>query len=107
MATRSLTQIVTTLGATAALVTAIFAIDARYTKDSDLQSAKNEIIRELRTEVTKNRSVMIDTIQREADDLEYQIQTLQEEGQPVPRHLLDKQRTLERTLETLENDEVD
>ena len=69
----SLTQIITTLGASAALIAAIFTIDARYTKDADLEHVKNEIVGEMRTEVAKNRSIMIDTMQREADDIEYKI----------------------------------
>ena len=100
----SLTQIITTAGACVALVAGIFAIDARYTKDADLESVKNEIIRELRTEVTKNRSVMIDTMQREADDLEFQMFQLEEQGKTPPRYMVDKHKQITRDIQELKNE---
>ena len=101
----SITQIITTVGAAAALIASIFAIDARYTKDADLEHIKNEIVGELRTEVAKNRSIMIDTMQREADDLEFQIYELTEAGKPVPRYLSDKHKQITRDIEKLENED--
>lgn len=84
-------------------MTAIFVIDARYTKDADLQSVKTEIIQELRTEVTKNRSVMIATMEREADDIEFEISQLEDAGATVPRYLSEKHKQILRAIERLEN----
>jgi hypothetical protein len=78
----------------------------RYAHQSDLtvslNSAKNEIIATLSAEVVKNRAVMITTMQREADELEYQITMLQAEGKPVPRHIIDKFKAITRSIEDLE-----
>ena len=99
----SLTQIITTTGAAFALIAAIFAIDARYTKDSDLQHVKDEIVDELRTEVTKNRSILIDTMQREADDIEFKMLELEAAGSAVPRYLVEKHKQLSRAIEKLQD----
>lgn len=101
----SFTQIITTLGAATALIATIFAIDARYTKDSDLQHVKKEIVGELRTEVTKNRAIMIDTMQREADDIEFQMVEMQGAGKIVPRYLVEKHKQITRSIEKLKNDQ--
>lgn len=101
----SLTQLITTLGAAFALIAAIFAIDARYTKDTDLQHVKDEIVGELRTEVAKNRSIMIDTMQREADDIEFKIIEMEAAGKIVPRYLSEKHKQITRAIEKLENGE--
>ena len=103
----SLTQIITTLGATIALIGGVFAIDARYVKDADLEQAKNEIIGELRSEVAKNRWVMITSMQREADDIEFKIEQLKESGQDVPRYLKEKFKQITRTIEDLKDVEKD
>jgi hypothetical protein len=100
----TITQIITSLGAAAALITTVFAIDARYTKDSDLQQVKNDIVGELRTEVTKNRSIMLDKMQLDADDIEFQIMELQTDGKPVPRYLIEKHKHILRSIGKLEND---
>lgn len=100
----TITQIITSLGAAAALIATVFAIDARYTKDSDLQQVKNDIVGELRTEVTKNRSIMLDEMQLDADDIEFQIMELQTDGKPVPRYLIEKHKHILRAIGKLEND---
>lgn len=78
----------------------------RYAHQQDLtislNSAKNEIISTLSAEVVKNRAVMITSMQREADDVEYQMSMLRAEGKPVPRHMIDKFKAITRLIEDLE-----
>lgn len=93
-----------------ALISGIIAFDSRYAKQSDfeqsLDSVKTAIITEMRREVVKNRSVMIAAMQREADDLEYQITLIESRGEPVPRYMTDKYKQILRQLATLKNEDT-
>jgi len=90
-------------GATAvvALITAIIAADARYTKNEDLQDIKNEIINEMRREVSKNRTVMIASMQRDADDLEFQMMDYEQNNKPIPRFIVEKHKQITRQIDEL------
>ena len=97
-------NIMNLIGGTAAVVALIgglFAADARYIKSDDLQQVKNEIINEMRYEVSKNRAVMIASMQRNADDIEFQIAEIEQEGDKVPRFLIEKHRQITRQIEDL------
>ena len=91
-----------------ALIGAIISFDARYAKQDDfldtISAAKNEIVNEMRQEVVKNRTVMINAMQREADDLEYQMSELEKAGKSVPRYMSDKFKQIGRQIEELKND---
>lgn len=104
-------SIVAGISAVLALVGGIIAFDSRYSKETDitekLTNAKTEIISEMRREVVKNRSVMIAAMQREADDLEYQITRLERSGEPVPRYMSDKHKQILRQITTLRNEDSD
>ena len=94
-----------------ALVGSIIAFDARYAKQEDflqgLAEVKNEIINEMRREVVKNRTVMINAMQREADDLEYQMMELEKDNKDVPRYMSEKHKQILRQIEALRDDEND
>jgi hypothetical protein len=100
-------NIVGGITAALALIGAIISFDARYTKVDDLVKVKIEIIHEMRQEVVKNRTVMINAMQREADDLEYQMAELEKASQPVPRYMSDKFKHIQRQIEALKNDKND
>ena len=88
-----------------ALIGSIIGFDARYAKqadiDSKLNNVKDQIINEMRTEIVRNRSVMISAMQREADDLEYQMMELQRHHKEVPRYMSDKHKQILRQIEAL------
>ena len=96
-------NVVASTTAVVALISAIIAADARYTKVDDLDKAKNEIIDEMRTEVTKNRKVMIATMQREADDLEFAMMEYEQEGKQPPRYMVEKFKQITRQIEELKD----
>jgi hypothetical protein len=91
-----------------ALISAIIAADARYTKSDDLTKVKNEIINEMRREVSKNRSVMIARMRRDADDLEYQMMEFESKKKQAPRYIIEKHKEILRQIEELKKyDEKD
>ena len=96
-------NVVASTTAVVALISAIIAADARYTKVDDLNKVKNEIIDEMRTEVTKNRKVMIATMQREADDLEFAMMEYEQEGKQPPRYMEEKFKQITRQIEELKD----
>lgn len=83
------------------MIAAVIAADARYTKDDDLQDIKNEIIDEMRREITKNRAVMIASMQRDADDIEFQMLEYEQADKKVPRFLIEKHKQITRQIEDL------
>ena len=91
-----------------ALVTGLWKIDDRYAKASAIEKAveankaqliatKDAIIFEIRNEIIINRTSMIATMERELDDLEYEIST-KFENNSVPRHLLQRRIDLLRKI---------
>lgn len=104
----NLTNIVAGVTAALALVGGVITFDARYAKEEqvllNLSDVKDEIISEMRREIVKNRTVMVDGMQRDADDLEYQMVQYQSRGEPVPRFMSDKYKQITRQIETLKND---
>ena len=88
-------------GAVIAMIGGIITADSRYIKSDDLELAKNEIINEMRREVSKNRAVMIASMQRNADDIEFQIAEIEQQGNKVPRFLIEKHRQITRQIEDL------
>lgn len=102
-------NIVAGITAVLGLIGGIIAFDSRYAKQEDfvnaLSAVKTEIINEMRSEVVKNRSVMINAMQREADDLEYQMVELEKNNKPVPRYMSDKHKQILRQIEALKDDD--
>jgi Mg2+ and Co2+ transporter CorA len=96
------TGVITTIGA---LLGTFFLIDDRYAHHDDVQNAKNEIITEMRHEVVKNRSVMIEGLVREADDLEFEMAQREARGDPVPRYMIEKHKGILRLVKELSKDE--
>ncbi len=76
--------------------------DAKYTRADDLEAVKNEIINELRQEVSKNRAVMIASMQRTADDIEFQMMEHEQNNTKVPRFLIEKHKQIIRQIEDLQ-----
>lgn len=81
--------------------------DQKYTRAADLETTKNEIIDELRQEVSKNRAVMIASMQRTADDIEFQMMEHEENGTKVPRFLIEKHKQILRQIEDLQEIDKD
>lgn len=107
-----------TITAVVGLFGAVIGFDARYAKEEDFMSSKQELLQtieaaqrqivdEMRAEVVKNRSVMIEGMQREADDLEYQMMELEKASKPVPRYMVEKHKQILRQIEALKHDEKD
>lgn len=94
-------NIVGGITAVLAVIGGVITFDTRYTKDDDLQTVKNEIINEMRREVTKNRAVMIGSMQRDADDLEYKMLEFEQTNKPVPRYIVEKHKQIIRQIEEL------
>ena len=92
-----------------AMVAAVFVFDDRYSKEAELQGKfdllQSAIIKEMREEVAKNRNAMISNMQRDADDLEFAIKTLEDAGETVPRFQLEKFKQITRDIEELKNNE--
>lgn len=101
--------IVSTLTGALALVAAVIAFDSRYAKEEalneKLDGLETRIISEMRNEVVKNRSVMITGMQREADDLEFQIHQFELKGETPPRYMTDKYKQILRQIATLKDEE--
>ena len=76
--------------------------DAKYTIAADLEDVKNEIINELRQEVSKNRAVMIASMQRTADDIEFQMMEYEQDSVKIPRFLIEKHKQIIRQIEDLQ-----
>ena len=91
-----------------AIVGSVLAIDTRYAKVNqvtvDLNSAKNEIIITLSHEVSKNRAVMVAGMQRNADDIEFEMRKMELAGQPESRYLKSKLLSLMRDIESLKHE---
>ena len=91
------------------LIGALFAFDGRYEKAGEsakiMTAAKNEIIHELRSEVSTNRGVLILNMQRDADDLEFQISEYENKNEIAPRYIIEKHKAIVREIETLKKDE--
>jgi len=81
--------------------------DKKYTRADDLEAVKNEIINELRQEVSKNRAVMIASMQRTADDIEFQMMEHEQGGTKVPRFLIEKHKQILRQIEDLQDVDKD
>jgi len=98
-------NIVAGIAAVLTMVGAVLTADSRYIKSDDLELAKNEIINEMRREVAKNRAVMIASMQRTADDLEFQMMEHEQDGTKIPRFIIEKHKQITRQIEDLQ--EVD
>ena len=94
-------NLVAGITAVLAMIGGIIAADSRYTKHDDLLKIKDEIVNEMRQEVTKNRAVMIASMQRDADDIEFQMIEIEEAGEKVPRFLKEKHKQITRQIEDL------
>lgn len=99
------------IAAIATVIGTIFAVinlDARYAKEHDVETSMQQveinIVKEMRTEIVKNRGVMINNMQREADDIEYEMTLLEANNQNVPRYLSDKFKQITRQIEDLRNE---
>jgi len=57
----------------------------------------------MRREVSKNRAVMIASMQRSADDIEFQIMEHEQNGDKVPRFLIEKHKQITRQIEDLQD----
>ncbi len=94
-----------TITAIVGMIAGVVVLDDRYAKEGELQSkldnVQTAIITEMREEVAKNRTAMISILQSEADDVAYEIKTLEDAGQHVPRFILEKYTRLTRTIEGL------
>jgi predicted sulfurtransferase len=98
----------TALTAVLGMIGAVFVFDDRYAKQANLtetlQGIKTEIISEMRSEIVKNRSAMISDMQREADDLEYEMAQYQKRGEEPPRYMIEKQKQILRDIEELKSE---
>lgn len=111
-------NVVAGITAALALFAGVIAFDTRYTKQAEfthsmeemkemVETAKTDIIDEMRQEVVKNRTVMINAMQREADDLEFRMMELEQDGKPVPRYMSDKFKQINRQIEALNENTTD
>lgn len=100
-------SVASTITAILTLLGAVFVFDDRYAKHAviskDLDQLKLDIISEMRTEVSKNRIAMIQNMQREADDLDFEIYSARQRGEEPSRYLIDKNKQINRDIETLKS----
>jgi len=87
------------------LLFAIWKVDDRYVKASQFKEIsdanKIAIITETRYEIVKNRTAMIYAMERDVDDLEYEISILRESSEDIPRYLFEKKNQLRRDIDNL------
>lgn len=99
----------TTVAAILGMIAAVFVFDDRYEKasgiDAKLTTMQTTIISEMRNEVTRNRTAMISNMQRDADDLEFEIMQFEREnpGQQAPRYKIEKHKQILRDIEELKS----
>ena len=93
---------VTTVIMGAGSVYGLLQLDDRYSKASDLEAAKIQIIEELRNEVAKNRSIMIRNLEREKLEIEFKLETVTDPGES--RYLRGLMRTIDLNLKELEGE---
>jgi len=109
-------NVIAGITAALALFAGVITFDGRYTKQAEfihaidevktmLGEAKTDIIDEMREEVVKNRTVMINAMQREADDLEFRMMELDQNQKPIPRYMSDKFKQINRQIEALQENE--
>lgn len=80
----------------------LLQLDDRYSKASDLEAAKIEIIDELRNEVAKNRAIMIRNLERERLEIEFKLETVTDSGES--HYLRGMMRTIDLNLKELEGE---
>ncbi len=80
----------------------LLQLDDRYSKATDLEKAKVEIIEELRNEVARNRTIMIRNLEREKLDIEFKLETVTDSGES--HYLRGKMRTIDLNLKELEGE---
>ena len=58
----------------------------------------------MRMEVGTNRSALITLLQRDADDLEFDISKMEARNEEVPRHTLERYKSITRQIKDLEDE---
>lgn len=94
--------------ATVTLITSIFVVDDRWNNDkvvSRLEAMENNLLDEFRDEVGINRGALISILQRDIDDLEFEISQSESAGENVPRIKIERLKQTERLLEVIKKDE--
>lgn len=94
--------IVATVVVGSSSVYGLLKLDDRYSKATDLEKAKTEIIEELRNEVAKNRTIMIRNLERENLDMDFLLEGEVDGGER--RYLLSKKRAISSALKELEGE---
>lgn len=97
----SISKLAGWIGGLGIIVGAVFAFDARYNTTPAINSLKAEVVQE----IAVNRSAMISLMQRDADDIEFEMITMESNDKPIPRYLIDKHKQLLRDIEKLKKDE--
>lgn len=96
-------SIVGGISATIALFATLITGYKTLATDEELFTAKHEIISEMRREVVKNRGVMKSTMQREADDILWEMSEIDPNSDKY-KHLAEKHRDIIRQIEELKNE---
>jgi hypothetical protein len=100
----SITTLASWIGAITVIVGGVFAFDARY-NNNDTLAALNDVKSQVVSEVAVNRSALLSMLRNESDDLEFLMMEMRANDEQVPRHIIEKQRRIQRQIETLEKDE--
>lgn len=100
------TKILSIIGGISAVVALVATLIAGYdtlTTDAELLQTKQDIISEMRREVVKNRGVMMSTMQREADDILWDLEGM-DPTTDLYKHLAEKHRDITRQIEDLKHE---
>lgn len=81
----------------------LLKLDDRYSKTTDLQAAKVQIIEELRDEVSRNRTIMIRNLERERLEIEFNLETTEDDGEK--RYLRSQLRAIDSALKELTSED--
>lgn len=102
------TSIVGSVTAVLGLIGAFFVVDDRWNNaglSHQLESAKNTIVGEMRSEVGVNRAALISLLLDDVDDLEFEISQMRSRGEEPSRHMIERLKSKQRLIEDLEDEE--
>lgn len=100
---KPLTSIATIVSLILSVVYFVWEFEDRIVTTNDLESAKREIINELRDESAKIRSAYLLDLEARLEDVEIQIETLSDADEQVPVQLRRKAKRLQRRIDEITN----
>ena len=86
------------------LLTAVWTIDDRYAKNSELSATEGRIISEVRSESASTRVILIEDMESRLDEFDFDISIIERNNEVVPESLRIKRNMLDRRIQRLKNE---